>query len=148
MNAINVIIAFVILLGLLLYYLQRRNSMLETSRKEIENKREPQIKARDYQAKYEKEKALETKTETLETIPEQELGKETGTDNLSELEGVGSKYQELLRVAGYTRKEQIAGSVPDELYARIIEANNLKAITKRPPTKKKIEEWIESAKKV
>ncbi len=146
MNPIIVIAAFVILLGLLLYYLQRREPALKTIKKKTEETKERHIiKASEYQAQYEKEK-VETESETPAVASEQEvIEAESPIDDISQLEGVGPKYQELLRVAGYSSIKQIAESNPEELHTRLIETNKLRDITKRPPTMKNIEEWKKSA---
>ena len=137
MNPILVIAAFVVLLGILLYFMQKRE-MEKVPREEKESITERRIvKASDYQAQYEKEKE-ETST------PETE-NSEKEIDDIAELEGVGPKYQELLRAAGITSIKTISESNPEALYSKLLETNMETGITKRPPTLKNIEEWIKAA---
>ena len=140
MNPILVIAAFVVLLGILLYYLNSREKepeMLPQAENNSITERRI-VKARDYQAQYEKEKKEEPSTLEART-EEEDFG------DISELEGVGPKYQELLRAAGFTTIKSISGSKPDDLYTILLEINDEKEITKRPPTLKNIEEWIKLA---
>ena len=142
MNPILVIAAFVVLLAILLYFMQKRKTEPEIlPRAENESITEKRVvKVSDYQAQYEKEKKEETPTpETKITV------EETSVDDISELEGVGPKYQELLRAAGYTSIKAIAESNPENLYTKLLETNEETGITKRPPTLKNIEEWIKAA---
>ena len=138
MNPILVIAAFIVLLGILLYFMQKRE-IEKVPREEKESISERRIvKASDYQAQYEKEKKEETST------PETE-NSEKEIDDIAKLEGVGPKYQELLRAAGITSIKTIAESNPEALYSKLIETNMETGITKRPPTLKNIEEWIKAA---
>ena len=142
MNPILVIAAFVVLLGILLYFMQSRESEPDIlPRAENDSMKEKRvIKASDYQAQYEKEKKEEPPP------PETEIEeKEIIIDDIAELEGIGPKYQELLRAAGHTSIKTIAESEPDALYSRLMEVNEETGITKRPPTLRNIEEWIRAA---
>lgn len=65
--------------------------------------------------------------------------------DLDELSGVGPTYQKLLRAAGITSKEQLSKQDPEELYEKLMEANEEKEITKRPPTQANVEAWINLA---
>ena len=143
MNPIYVILLFVVLLGALLYYLQGK----ETKEQEIIPKvkssaasEKKAVKAGDYQAQYEREQ-LTKQTETEESISVTEKPE----DDISELDGIGPKYMELLQAAGYTSLKSIAESNPEELCNKLTETNNRTQITKRPPTLSNIEEWIKAA---
>lgn len=141
MNPILVIAAFVVLLGILLYFMQKKETAPEIlPRAEKESITEKRVvKANDYQAQYEREKKEQPTPETKIT------DEETSVDDIAKLEGVGPKYQELLRTAGYTSIKTIADSNPETLYKKLIETNEETGITKRPPTLKNIEEWITAA---
>lgn len=149
MNPIIVIIVFVVILAGLLYYLQGRQGEPEilpvTSKEEKDRKI---VKVNDYQAQYEKEQkspeAEEEKTETQEK-PEP-IQEESEEEDISLLDGVGPKYQELLRAAGYNTIKSIAETAPEALHAKLIEVNNETEITKRPPTMSNVEEWVTSSK--
>jgi len=142
MNPILVIAAFVVLLAILLYFMQKRETEPEIlPRAENESITEKRVvKVSDYQAQYEKEKKEEPPTPETKITDE-----ETSVEDIAELEGVGPKYQELLRAAGYTSIKAIAESNPENLYTKLRETNEETGITKRPPTLKNIEEWIKTA---
>ena len=142
MNPILVIASFVVLLGILLYFMQKRATEPEIlPRAENESITEKRIvKASDYQAQYEKEKKEEPPTPETKTAKEEII-----IDDIAELAGVGPKYQELLRAAGYTSIKTIADSNPENLYSKLLETNEETGITKRPPTLKNTEEWIKAA---
>ena len=69
---------------------------------------------------------------------------ETGTD-LSELNGVGPKYLELLKAAGINSVESITEYAPEVLLANLLAVNEAQGITKRPPTLPLVKEWIQAA---
>ncbi len=142
MNPILVIAVFVVLLGILLYLMQKKETEPEIlPRAENESITEKRVvKANDYQAQYEKEKKEEPPTPETKITDE-----ETSVDDIAELEGVGPKYQELIRAAVYTSIKTITESKPETLYTKLIETNEETGITKRPPTLKNIEEWIKAA---
>ena len=149
MNPLIVIIAFVVILAGLLYYLQGRQAepdILPVA--SSEEKERKIVKASDYQAQYEKEakeeKATETEEEQTETEEKREPIQED--EDISLLEGVGPKYQELFRAAGYNTIKSIAETTPEALHAKLIEVNNETEITKRPPTMSNVEDWVTSAK--
>jgi predicted flap endonuclease-1-like 5' DNA nuclease len=146
MNPITIIAGFVVLLGIILYNFQRKETEI-LPRAESESKDKQVIKASEYQAQYKKEESeKETKKEKPVSKPEiKSMEKDPEKDDISTLDGVGPKYQELLRAAGYTSIKAIAMSNPEELYAKLIETNKEKEITKRPPTMSNVEEWINSA---
>ena len=109
MNPILVIAVFVVLLGILLYLMQKKETEPEilprAENGSITEKRV--VKASDYQAQYEKEKKEEPPAPETKITDE-----ETSVDNIAELEGVGPKYQELIRAAGYTSIKTIAVRTP------------------------------------
>jgi cold shock CspA family protein len=65
--------------------------------------------------------------------------------DLDELNGVGPKYRELLRVAGIKSIKAIAGYAPEVLLANLLAVNEAQDITKRPPTLALVKEWIQAA---
>ncbi len=68
-------------------------------------------------------------------------------DDLGQMQGVGPKYQELLRAAQVKSIKDIAGYVPEALLEKLLAVNQEENITKRPPTLAKVEDWVEKAKK-
>ena len=67
-------------------------------------------------------------------------------DDLDQMQGVGPKYQELLRAAQVKTIKDIAGYEPDALLEKLLAVNQEENITKRPPTLAKVEDWVEKAK--
>jgi cold shock CspA family protein len=63
-------------------------------------------------------------------------------DNLDELDGVGPKYQELLRAAGIGSIQKLSTETAGDLYNRLNVVNMEREITKRPPTLANVETWI------
>ena len=66
-------------------------------------------------------------------------------DDLAELNGVGPKYQELLRAVGVNSVRKLSSEKPGDLFNRLNAVNTEQKITKRPPTLANIESWIDSA---
>ncbi len=144
MNPISIVVVFIVILAVLIYYLQSRESTQQIIPQE---KPEPNIvKVKDYETQSEtehKEATAEKPVDEEKTIKTAE--EKTDIDDIAELEGVGPKYQELLRSAGYTSIKLIAESNPEELYEKLMKANEEKNITKRPPTIQNIEDWVKAA---
>ncbi len=67
-------------------------------------------------------------------------------DDLDQMQGVGPKYQELLRAAKVKSIKDIAGYAPEALLEKLLAVNQEENITKRPPTLAKVEDWVEKAK--
>jgi predicted flap endonuclease-1-like 5' DNA nuclease len=144
MNPISVIVGFTVILAVLIYYLQSREPVAETIPKETPESNI--VKVKDYKEQFEVEqKEAPKENSALEEKIPKTSSVITGIDNIAELEGVGPKYQELLRSAGYTSIKSIAESSPNEMYEALMKANEEKGITKRPPTLQNIEDWIKAA---
>ena len=77
--------------------------------------------------------------EEAEEVPE-------SVDDLDQMQGVGPKYQELLRAAKVKSIKDIAGYAPEALLEKLLAVNQEENITKRPPTLAKVEDWVEKAK--
>ena len=78
-------------------------------------------------------------TDEAEEVPE-------SVDDLDQMQGVGPKYQELLRAAQVKSIKDIAGYAPEALLEKLLAVNQEENITKRPPTLAKVEDWVEKAK--
>jgi predicted flap endonuclease-1-like 5' DNA nuclease len=96
-------------------------------------------------------KLIEKTAEKVETEEEKEepevMEKEAETtDDLNKLNGVGPKYQELLRSAGINSTQELAKESPEELFDKLISVNEKNEITKRPPTLENVKAWINLAK--
>ncbi len=146
MNPILVIAGFIVALAVLIYYLQSRGTKSEKGAPS-EKSEVYIIKIKDYEAQYLTEKQKEKPVEEpvkQEPTTEPQIDKPE-KDDIELLGGVGPKYQELLRTAGYTTQKAIAESDPMTLYEILLKVNEEKGITKRPPTLRNIEDWIKSA---
>jgi predicted flap endonuclease-1-like 5' DNA nuclease len=147
MNPLIVIGAFVVILAALLYYLQGRQTEQETlPRASTETPKRKIVKASDYQAQYEKESEEEKKEPEQEKKETEPVSEEPTDEDISMLDGVGPKYQELLRAAGYNTIKSIADTTPVELHEKLLKTNEEQEITKRPPTMSYVEDWVASAK--
>ncbi|MBD3171997.1 DUF4332 domain-containing protein [Candidatus Bathyarchaeota archaeon] len=160
MNPLLTIVIFAVILGALLYYLQKKEDVneeiLPSTGEESSDKNV--IKVSEYQAQYEEEMNEEALQEEEQSSKEEKESvtesreKEDNDDaveedfkDIAELDGVGPKYQELLREAGYNSINKIASADPEVLYEKLLEINEETGITKRPPTLSNVEEWVSSA---
>ena len=66
--------------------------------------------------------------------------------SLNELEGVGPKYQELLRASGFNFVKELVDETPSALLKKLNIANHKNIITRKPPTLVNVEAWINLAK--
>ena len=66
--------------------------------------------------------------------------------SLNELDGVGPKYQELLRASGFNFVKELVEETPSELFNKLNIANHKNIITRKPPTLENVEAWINLAK--
>lgn len=85
------------------------------------------------------------------------LAKKLGVDNkvvlewvnradLARVKGIGNVYADLLEEAGVDTVKELAGRVPANLAAKILEINAQKKLTSRPPTAEMVEDWVAQAK--
>jgi predicted flap endonuclease-1-like 5' DNA nuclease len=152
MNPFLVIGVFTVLLGIVVFWLQRRQDTADDEIRRVTPKKEiTVVKKADWVAEEEPEAVPEPEPEPApEATPEPELVDEpvpeSIVDDISELAGVGPKYQQLLKAAGITSIAFIAESKPEELLKKLVEVNESEGITKRHPTMYVVERWIEAAK--
>ena len=169
MNGYLVIGIFTVILAITLYWLQGRESKIETPiiKKDPEKMIEI-VKARDWVVEEEKEDSTSPESEPMsedeepsieveelipvelepEPVVEEVISRSKTVEDkdIALLSGVGPKYRSLLKEAGYTTVNQIASSEPQNLLDKLLEANERVSITKRPPTLSNVEKWIELAK--
>lgn len=139
MDPLATITLFILFLGIILFYLQRReNRRIAPTRVEKDSIEGQITGSKEYQTRYEDE---QEKAGPSSSTPDDEEAKE---DDISTLSGIGPRYRELLRAAGYTSIKSLNESNPEEVYAKLIEINNTQGITKRPPTLDQVAEWIKS----
>ncbi len=169
MNGYLVIIAFTVILAVTLVWLQGRQLKKDASEpKKVPTKKIEVIKARDWPVQDEDESEKEKEPEPVaeeseesgieetepevepiikeEPVTEEEIPEPVEETDIAYLSGVGPKYRSLLRTAGITTINQIAASEPEALLKMLHETNEETGITKRPPTMKNVESWIEAAK--
>jgi len=68
--------------------------------------------------------------------------------DLSRIKGVSGVYSDLLEAAGVDTVKELATRRPDNLHAKIIETNETKKLTERPPTASAVEGWVAQAKEL
>lgn len=68
--------------------------------------------------------------------------------DLMRIKGVGEEYSDLLEEGGVDTIAELANRKPDNLYAKILEVNEKEKLTRRPPTLKQVQGWVEQAKKL
>jgi cold shock CspA family protein len=83
------------------------------------------------------------KKEPIQLIQSEQVGE---ARYLNELNGVGPKYQELLRASGFNFIQELAEETPGELFNKLNLANHENIITKKPPTLENVEAWINLAR--
>lgn len=68
--------------------------------------------------------------------------------DLSRVKGVNGEYAELLEQAGVDTVPELAQRNPENLYAALVATNREKKLVRKLPTKAKIVEWVEQARKL
>ncbi|NDV66349.1 DUF4332 domain-containing protein [Bacteroides sp. 224] len=66
--------------------------------------------------------------------------------DLFRITGVGQEYSELLEAAGVDTVPELAQRRADNLCAKMEEVNEQKKLTRRTPSLKEVEKWVEEAK--
>lgn len=66
--------------------------------------------------------------------------------DLFRITGVGQEFAELLEAAGVDTVPELAQRRADNLTAKMEEVNEAKKLTRRTPTQKEVEKWVEEAK--
>lgn len=68
--------------------------------------------------------------------------------DLFRVKGIGSEYADLLEAAGVDTVVELSKRRPDNLYKALVETNAKKKLVRLLPGEKKVEQWIEEAKKL
>lgn len=68
--------------------------------------------------------------------------------DLARVKGVSGVYSDLLEEAGVDTVKELATRRADNLHAKILETNEGKKLTKRPPTEAAVEDWVRQAKEL
>lgn len=66
--------------------------------------------------------------------------------DLARVKGVSGVYSDLLEEAGVDTVKELATRRPDNLHAKLLETNEAKQLTQRPPAAAQVEDWVEQAK--
>ncbi len=66
--------------------------------------------------------------------------------DLSRINGVSGVYSDLLEAAGVDTVKELATRRPDNLHVKLLETNEAKQLTQRPPAAGQVEDWVEQAK--
>jgi len=68
--------------------------------------------------------------------------------DLFRIEGVGEEYSDLLEEAGVDTVVELSKRIPENLYAKLKEANEKKKLVRQLPSLDMVKKWIEQAKKL
>jgi len=68
--------------------------------------------------------------------------------DLFRIEGVGEEYSDLLEEAGVDTVVELSNRIPENLYAKLKEANEKKKLVRQLPSLDMVKKWIEQAKKL
>jgi len=66
--------------------------------------------------------------------------------DLFRVKGVGEQYSDLLEEAGVDTVAELAQRNPANLYAKMVEVNNMKNLVNRVPPLSFVEDWVKQAK--
>lgn len=78
-------------------------------------------------------------------ISEQKILKFANMADLFRITGVGQEFAELLEAAGVDTVPELARRNAENLFAKMEEVNEEKKLTRRTPSLKEVEKWIEEA---
>jgi predicted flap endonuclease-1-like 5' DNA nuclease len=68
--------------------------------------------------------------------------------DLFRVKGIGEEYSDLLEEAGVDTVPELAQRKPENLYQKLLEANQAKKLVRRPPSQAEVSSWVEQAKKL
>ena len=68
--------------------------------------------------------------------------------DLYRIKGIGSQYSDLLEKAGVDTVVELSKRVADNLYKKMVEINMAKNLVNGMPGLKKVQNWIDQAKKL
>lgn len=79
-------------------------------------------------------------------ISEKQILKFANMADLFRINGVGQEFAELLEAAGVDTVPELAQRNAENLSAKMEEVNNEKKLTRRNPSLKEVEKWVDEAK--
>lgn len=68
--------------------------------------------------------------------------------DLYRIKGIGSEYAQLLERAGVNTVLELAQRNPENLYAKLVEVNNEKALVRQLPSARQVADWVAQAKEL
>ena len=68
--------------------------------------------------------------------------------DLFRIKGVGEEYSDLLEVAGVDTVPELAQRNPENLYQKLVAANQEKKRVRKLPTQAQVGDWVEQAKRL
>jgi predicted flap endonuclease-1-like 5' DNA nuclease len=66
--------------------------------------------------------------------------------DLFRIKGVGEEYSDLLEEAGVDTVPELAQRNPENLYAKLVEINEMKKLVRQLPSQRQVADWVEQAK--
>jgi len=66
--------------------------------------------------------------------------------DLYRVKGVAEEYSDLLEEAGVDTVPELAQRNPENLYAKLVEVNDLKKLVRQLPSQRQVADWVEQAK--
>ncbi len=66
--------------------------------------------------------------------------------DLARIKGIGRQFANLLEEGGVDSCKELAQRRPDHLHQKLVEVSKSGGFTKRPPTFKEVQSWVEQAK--
>ncbi|MDR3217960.1 MAG: DUF4332 domain-containing protein [Dysgonamonadaceae bacterium] len=79
-------------------------------------------------------------------ISEKKILKFANMADLFRINGIGQEFSELLEAAGVDTVPELAQRKAENLTAKMEEVNNVKKLTRRTPSLKEVEKWVDEAK--
>lgn len=66
--------------------------------------------------------------------------------DLFRIKGVAEEYSDLLEEAGVDTVPELAQRNPENLYAKLVEVNDLKKLVRQLPSQRQVADWVQQAK--
>jgi predicted flap endonuclease-1-like 5' DNA nuclease len=66
--------------------------------------------------------------------------------DLYRIKGVGQEYSDLLEEAGVDTVPELAQRNPENLYAKLVEVNDMKELVRQLPSQRQVADWVSQAK--
>lgn len=72
----------------------------------------------------------------------------TNNADLFRIKGIGQEYADLLEAAGVDTVPELAQRNPENLHQKMLEVNEEKKLSRKPPGQAQVSEWVEQAKQL